>query len=313
MKYDQFYNLQGVIFHLSTDSIRIHEEAVLFLGGHGCEQHPTADFKIEIEEKPMISDYGVAGLNVSTESNYAIVEQGSRVYLRVAEGVAWFDTQTGVCQGELQTQIDGLETVPLLHLLIVRMMFAAGFLPLHAAALVQQERLILLAGERGAGKSTLSTRLGCLGFSLLGDDLVYLKKDGKILLGGAHCQPVKIKEGEPVPDHWPEFCGAAKVPAKRLYSISSLDPKGPNRMYPVESLLFLRHADPEKPQAQVWADRQVEVLYHLIGDGPKLDTPACRSRTLDWLYGDAPARFHLVQTSPNPDNTVKAILDALEV
>ena len=53
-------------------------------------------------------------------------------------------------------------------------------LALHAASLVRNERLLLIAGAPGAGKTTLTLALEHAGFGFAGDDLALLDSSGRI-------------------------------------------------------------------------------------------------------------------------------------
>lgn len=55
-----------------------------------------------------------------------------------------------------------------------------GGLALHAATVLRGDRALLLLGEPGAGKSTLSLALHGSGFAMLGDDLADLGSDGRV-------------------------------------------------------------------------------------------------------------------------------------
>jgi hypothetical protein len=199
------------------------------------------------------------------------------------------------------------------NLAVVWTMFAAGFLPMHAAAVVRGDRLIVLAGEKGAGKSTLALKLHENGFPLVCDDLVYLKRRDKRLVAGGHCQPLKLKTAEA--DAWfkgcPEVDAEVRVPGKKLFPVEQFNPQGKNRLHPVETIIFLQQPTASDLPAVVCSHRDVEVVYHLLGDAPMLNTPAYRARALDLMYGAADCGFYLARTSSKTDNTVREILYAL--
>uniref|UniRef100_UPI002FE2D547 PqqD family peptide modification chaperone n=1 Tax=Sinorhizobium chiapasense TaxID=501572 RepID=UPI002FE2D547 len=54
-------------------------------------------------------------------------------------------------------------------------------LALHAAALLKNERLVLLCGEPGAGKTTLTMALAHAGFGFASDDVTLLSADGRCI------------------------------------------------------------------------------------------------------------------------------------
>jgi hypothetical protein len=72
-----------------------------------------------------------------------------------------------------------LVTLPLLELLKRR-----GRYGVHAAGVAQAGQAVLIAGESGAGKTTLSLALVRAGFEFLGDDMVFLRdgEDGPLVL-----------------------------------------------------------------------------------------------------------------------------------
>lgn len=64
-----------------------------------------------------------------------------------------------------------------------------GLVSFHAAALVREGRAVLLMGNKGAGKSTLSSALLAAGWTLLADDLVRLDQVG----GRWHAMPGRAR------------------------------------------------------------------------------------------------------------------------
>lgn len=107
------------------------------------------------------------------------------VFYLELDGVRWrCDTGAGLARGsagdglaESAWRVSRLFTVPLLELLKRR-----GLWAVHAALLGRGGRGLLLAGPSGAGKSTLALLLALAGFDLLGDDTLFLRRDGE---GGA--------------------------------------------------------------------------------------------------------------------------------
>ena len=73
------------------------------------------------------------------------------------------------------------EAVPLLKIALTEVALTrVEGLALHAATLVRADRIMLLVGKTGAGKSTLSLGLHGRGFALAGDDLADLRYDGSV-------------------------------------------------------------------------------------------------------------------------------------
>jgi hypothetical protein len=317
MDFERTYNLFGVRIHLATDSLRIQEEAGLFLGAHQVSEEGIPDFRLVFEEADTLPDFGQPGLRACEGQEHQILDSGGRMFFSVAEGVACYDRLQRVGQGFVHPSVNGgcrpFGSVPLIHLFVIRIMFAADFLPLHASAVLCRERLLLLSGEKGAGKSTLALRFHWRGFPLICDDLLYLTKQGNRLMAGGHCQPIKLKtaEAEPLLLSHKVAPGQVGVAGKLLFPTEQFNPDGVNRLYPVEAVVWLQNAATRGEVAAVWPDREPEVLYHLLGDLPMLNTPAYRAGVLDLLSSAQGCRLLLVQTSPHADQTVQAILQAV--
>jgi hypothetical protein len=317
MKFEHTYDLLGVKIHLATNSEGIQEKARLFLGAHEVSREKTPDFHLTFTEADTLPDYQVAELKACRLQDHLVVERDSRFFFSVGEGVARYDIQTRTCQAHVLKHAGdpqpALGSVPLVNLAVVWTMFTAGFLPLHAAAVLQGDRLIVLAGEKGAGKSTLALKLHQQGFPLICDDLVYLKRQDNRLVAGGHCQPLKLKSAEG--DVWlkgcPEAGGGARIPGKKLFPVEHFNARGKNQLHHVEAIIFLQHSPAPDQPASVCSHRDVEVVYHLLGDAPMLNTPGYRARTLDLMYGVGKCGFYLAQTSLDIDNTVRKILYAL--
>jgi hypothetical protein len=77
-------------------------------------------------------------------------------------------------------------------------------LALHAAALVRNDRVLLLVGRPGAGKTTLSLALSRSGFDLAADDVV-LMHDGGLVTGLPFAAAAKAGAWTLVRDHWPNI------------------------------------------------------------------------------------------------------------
>ncbi|WP_145975792.1 hypothetical protein [Ruegeria atlantica] len=91
--------------------------------------------------------------------------------------------KTGIApRGETPVRVGDDMLVPQLKLAITESVLEfADDLLLHAAVVVHDSgRAMLLVGGPGAGKSTLATALGTAGFTLAGDDIAILKKDGSV-------------------------------------------------------------------------------------------------------------------------------------
>ena len=317
MEFECAYDLFGVRIHLATDSFRIREEAQLFLGAHRTTSEGVSDFRLVFEEAATFPDLGGPKLKPCQGQEHQIVESGDSLFISVAEGIARYDSQQRMGHGYVYPKINGrwhpIATVPLVNLLVVRIMFAAGFLPLHASAVSRQGRFLVLSGEKGAGKSSLALKFHLLGFPLACDDIVYLTRHGKRLLGGGHCQPIKLKatDAERMPSDAVIASGRAGVAGKSLFPAEQFNPTGMNRLQPVEAIVHLQNAAERAAVASAWRDREMEVFYHLLGDSPMLNTPSYRARALELLSSSEGCSLLLVQTSHNVDHTAQTILQAL--
>ena len=104
-----------------------------------------------------------------------------QLYIEIGERVralcdpAGGHTRVSIVQGAG----DGLwlASHPLLTLPLMEALKRRGQYSLHAAGLSLNGRALLLAGGRGAGKSTLAITLLRAGFGFLGDDIVFLSRD----------------------------------------------------------------------------------------------------------------------------------------
>jgi hypothetical protein len=319
MAFDYSYDLFGVKFHLATNSFRIAAEAQMFLEEHQTGRHSLPDYRFVFAESATMPDFGVPNLRTCQGHEHQIIEYGGCVFLSTAEGMARFDPKNKTCQGHVFPLHNDpgkpSGTVPLIHLLIIRIMFAEGFLPFHAAAAVDRRgETVVLSGEKGAGKSTLAIKLHQLGFQPLCDDLVYLRPEHNRLMAGGHCQAVKIKtpEAGPLLKSCLTAQGEAQVIGKTLFPIQQFNPDGVNRLYPVGTMIFLDNTAACATHANVLPDQEVEVFRHLLETSSQLNTPACRARALEFFCNAGRCRFFLAQTSTDPDITVNEILRALD-
>lgn len=71
--------------------------------------------------------------------------------------------------------------VILLNAVLAYLLHQRGAYPLHAAALRTQHGIVAIAGDRGAGKSTLSHRLIEHGFDLVSDDMTLISEEAETM------------------------------------------------------------------------------------------------------------------------------------
>jgi hypothetical protein len=315
MESNHIYDLFGVVIHLTTDSFRIREEARMFLGAHQAKPRAVPAYRLLFKESSTLPVFDGVHLRRCHEQDVQMIEHDQRVFFSVAEGVACYNPKDKTCNGSVLPPSSAeysRATVPLIHLLVLQIMFAEGFLPLHGSAVDCHGQALVLSGEKDAGKSTLSLKLHLLGHPLICDDLLYLRNGDNGLLAGGHCQAVKIKTEEA--GFLTSLCkvaeGRTTVSGKTLFCSKQINSDAINRLYPVRAVVFLKNAA-SRGDAKVWADREMEVLRHLLGDTPLLNTPDYGSRALELFCGTNTCRFYLAQTSTNPDETANEILNTL--
>ena len=315
MEFQRTYDLLGAGLHLATDSFRISEEARMFLGAYEVPSPRAARHSLVFEESATMPAFAVPHLRRCRGPDVQIIEHKQRMFFSVAEGRACYNPQDRTCHGYVfpRSSAEYPEgTVPLIHLLVLQIMFEEGFLPWHGSAVDCRGQALVLSGEKGAGKSTLALKLHLLGFPLICDDLLYLRTGDNGLLAGGHCQAAKIKTEEAgfLQSRYEVAEGRITVPGKTLFCCRQINPEALNRLYPVRAVVFLKNAA-SRGEAIVWADREMEVFQRLLGDFPLLNTPDYRARALDLFCGASHCRFCLAQTSSNPDESAAAILSAL--
>lgn len=116
------------------------------------------------------------------------------------------------------------------HLLVEEALARSKVTAIHAAALARGERGLILVGDSGAGKTTLTFELAARGFEYLTDDLVVLGDGGRL---SPFPKPLGIKE----PERWEEFS----------HHLDDLDwPGSPNDLFLVPPRA-LGWKDPKEP------------------------------------------------------------------
>lgn len=176
---------------------------------------------------------------------------------------------------------------------------------LHAAAVIYQDRCVLLTGESGAGKSTLAYACLRAGFGLLAEDMVF----------GAEIEPTPWVWGDPrflhlLPDavrFFPELEGAEAITrfngeVKRRVVVR---PEAGHRSMPVWGVCLLsRSSAPEARLLAADADQLMHALTHFQGD-PPLDRAVMQQMVLRLLTGPT---AHL-QMGTDPNQAVGALRD----
>jgi hypothetical protein len=106
-------------------------------------------------------------------------------------------------------------------------LFLRGTTVLHATALIIDNRAVLMAGNTGAGKSTLSAAMIARGAALLTDDLAALAcDDNEILVQPGFSRMKLYKESSVVAgmtgDHWPRVFDYELSDDKRWLDVNDL-------------------------------------------------------------------------------------------
>ncbi|HEY2982021.1 MAG TPA: hypothetical protein VGJ22_12630 [Anaerolineales bacterium] len=131
----------------------------------------------------------------------------------------------------------------LLNTILTNLATRHGFSMLHASALVQDDRILLLMAPHGTGKSTTSLRLLSNGYKLLSDSQIYLgEREDELWMGGFPIGRVKLR-GDILP-LFPELAGLSRPEpvrdeTKHMVELERVDPALAVRdMIPVRKVKF---------------------------------------------------------------------------
>jgi hypothetical protein len=113
-----------------------------------------------------------------------IRQRGSRYVLSYAEGATFLVNDSG---SEVEawwtpplTEVDAADY--LLGSVLAFVLRLRGTVPLHASAVVIENRAVLFAGSAGAGKSSTAAAFALLGYPVLSDDIVVIADDGGVMM-----------------------------------------------------------------------------------------------------------------------------------
>ena len=129
-------------------------------------------------------------LNASGEPVVQLFEVSSSTWLMRFPGIADFTLR----QGEIECRLVDPALAYMIDVLLLGHVMACyleqqDVLALHAGALVVGDRAVLLAGDKGAGKSSMVTSMVTAGFSLMSDDIAAVEEsDGQVLCRSAFPQ-----------------------------------------------------------------------------------------------------------------------------
>ena len=122
-------------------------------------------------------------LNASGEPVVQLFEVSSSTWLMRFPGIADFTLR----QGEIECQLVDQALAYMIDVLLLGHVMACyleqqDVLALHAGALVVGDRAVLLAGDKGAGKSSMVTSMVTAGFSLMSDDIAAVEESNGVVL-----------------------------------------------------------------------------------------------------------------------------------
>ncbi len=149
----------------------------------------TADVTINIGTTP----HTLNGDDVE-QNDYSSINKHE--YLLSIDTVAKYYAANGNCIiAEPEPGID--EHSVRLYLLggvMAAILYQRGQIPMHASAIVKNDKLILFTGHSGAGKSTLLAKLTGIGYTVFTDDVCVLTPSSNEVLGTASYPMMKLWE-----------------------------------------------------------------------------------------------------------------------
>jgi hypothetical protein len=129
-------------------------------------------------------------LNSSGDSSVQLFEMSGSTWLMRFPGIADFYLRSG----EIECRLVDPGLAFMINVLLLGHVMACylerqGILALHAAAISVGDQAVLLAGNKGAGKSTMVTSMVAAGFSLMADDIAAVEEiAGEVLCRSAFPQ-----------------------------------------------------------------------------------------------------------------------------
>jgi hypothetical protein len=185
--WERVYDIHGIRVALRTDSVAVAagaERALAELTDRGTRAPAMGDrATIEMDLRAESAPFQVPA-EAQPQFRHAQVRcyrHGGELWYESADATVVLDPEAGKAEGRLapsgaatshpwRPQGDAVFTFSLLELLRHR-----GLFHLHAAGLARDGRGVLLAGNTGAGKSTLTVSMVRAGWDFLSDDAVLLR------------------------------------------------------------------------------------------------------------------------------------------
>lgn len=147
------------------------------------------------EPQPLVRKvlYRSVSLNAAGEPAVQLLEIDDSTWLMRFPGIADFILR----QGQIECRLLDPELAYMIDVLLLGHVMACymeqqAVLALHAGALVVGDQAVLLAGDKGAGKSTMVTSMVAAGFPLMSDDIAAVEESGGAVLCRSAFPQVKL-------------------------------------------------------------------------------------------------------------------------
>ena len=148
----------------------------------------------KLKKAKLIIRYQRVGIKVYKKGNRIFVTDNSNLLTLCSnhyEGTLIIKKQGKLNLGSFLDNFILIATVGLLH--------SYGFFCLHAAGMAKNGQKVLFVSKNGGGKSTCALKLFLEGWRYLGDDLIFLRRNGKNqIIALSLTSELGIKEGNPI-------------------------------------------------------------------------------------------------------------------